>query len=57
MTYTQVREYILYVQEYWGLDSNQVEPFCWMMYTQVREYILYKSTGALTATKLSLASG
>lgn len=23
--------------EYWGLDSNQVEPCCWMTYTQVRE--------------------
>ena len=22
--------------EYWGLDSNQVEPCCWMTYTQVR---------------------
>ena len=21
--------------EYWGLDSNQVEPCCWMTYTQV----------------------
>ena len=32
--------------EYWGLDSNQVEPCCWMTYTQVRKkYILnlYKS--------------
>ena len=27
--------------EYWGLDSNQVEPCCWMTYTQVREYIVY----------------
>jgi BTB/POZ domain len=27
--------------EYWGLDSNQVEPCCWMTYTQVREYIRY----------------
>ena len=23
--------------EYWGLDSNQVEPCCWMTYTQVRK--------------------
>ena len=22
--------------EYWGLDSNQVEPCCWMTYTQVK---------------------
>lgn len=22
--------------EFWGLDSNQVEPCCWMTYTQVR---------------------
>lgn len=21
--------------EFWGLDSNQVEPCCWMTYTQV----------------------
>ena len=23
--------------EYWGLDSNQVEPCCWMTYTQHRD--------------------
>ena len=23
--------------EYWGLDSNQVEPCCWMTYTQVKD--------------------
>jgi len=22
--------------EFWGLDSNQVEPCCWMTYTSVR---------------------
>ena len=22
--------------EYWGLDTNQVEPCCWMTYTQVQ---------------------
>ena len=32
--------------EFWGLDSNQVEPCCWMTYTihrdtQVRHYILF----------------
>uniref|UniRef100_A0A1B0BC82 BTB domain-containing protein n=1 Tax=Glossina palpalis gambiensis TaxID=67801 RepID=A0A1B0BC82_9MUSC len=24
--------------EFWGLDSNQVEPCCWMTYTQVPQY-------------------
>ena len=32
--------------EYWGLDSNQVEPCCWMTYTQVgyikKDFILGK---------------
>jgi potassium voltage-gated channel Shaw-related subfamily C protein len=23
--------------EYWGLDSNQVEPCCWMTYTNFRQ--------------------
>ena len=35
MTYTQVREYIVYKL------SNQVEPWCCMTYTQVREYIAF----------------
>ena len=25
--------------EYWGLDSNQVEPCCWMTYTQVTTFL------------------
>lgn len=24
--------------EFWGLDSNQVEPCCWMTYTQVKSH-------------------
>jgi hypothetical protein len=24
--------------EFWGLDSNQVEPCCWMTYTQVSQW-------------------
>ena len=28
--------------EYWGLDSNQVEPCCWMTYTQVGQIIFTK---------------
>ena len=24
--------------EFWGLDSNQVEPCCWMTYTSVSYY-------------------
>ena len=27
--------------DFWGLDSNQVEPCCWMTYTQVYIYIRY----------------
>jgi len=27
--------------EWWGLDSNQVEPCCWMTYTSVRSFIIY----------------
>lgn len=26
--------------EFWGLDSNQVEPCCWMTYTQVCTFCL-----------------
>ena len=29
--------------EYWGLDSNQVEPCCWMTYTQVIIFILFNA--------------
>lgn len=29
--------------EFWGLDSNQVEPCCWMTYTQVR-YLFHAKT-------------
>lgn len=29
--------------EFWGLDSNQVEPCCWMTYTQVCITFLLKS--------------
>jgi BTB/POZ domain len=28
--------------EFWGLDSNQVEPCCWMTYTQVRDETIKK---------------
>ena len=28
---------------FWGLDSNQVEPCCWMTYTQVCLHNLIKS--------------
>jgi len=27
--------------EFWGLDSNQVEPCCWMTYTSVRNWFIY----------------
>lgn len=37
--------------EFWGLDSNQVEPCCWMTYTQV----IKSSTHSIFSRKLSLA--
>ena len=30
--------------EFWGLDSNQVEPCCWMTYTSVKIYKITKKT-------------
>ena len=35
--------------EYWGLDTNQVEPCCWMTYTQVRD--AYKKTDLRTLSQ------
>ena len=34
--------------EYWGLDSNQVEPCCWMTYTQVLILLRENQPGPLS---------
>lgn len=44
--------------EFWGLDSNQVEPCCWMTYTQVRNIPckLYFNLDKFSSSSSSAAS-
>ena len=38
--------------EYWGLDSNQVEPCCWMTYTQVITFYIQSFMKSIIALSM-----
>jgi len=43
--------------EYWGLDSNQVEPCCWMTYTQVIYYEDFRASLFINGKRGRAAAG